>query len=169
MNVVVIDSSVLINLTHLELASKLSLYFDSVLVPRRVHEEVSKKSKFRRRLNKLYRTGFFQRCVAAEKMRVLLLRHDLDWGEAEGLVQAQENGAQFFIADERRARQIGQRRGLVLVGTVGLLARLALEGHAPDTNATVRKLQRDRKFRVAEDIVQEAIEAANKPISQITP
>jgi predicted nucleic acid-binding protein len=161
----VIDSSVLINLTHLELASKLSLYFDVIYVPRRVQEEVNKKARFRRRLNKLYVGGIFQRCACADEYRVRILTSDrLDAGEAEGLVQAQEKGARFFIADERRARATCERQGLTPVGTVRLIARLCLEGYAPETRSLVDKLRRDQGFRVAEGVVNRAIEDALTPI-----
>ncbi len=164
MRVALIDSSALINLTHLGLASKLSLYFTAIYVPRRVQEEVNTKFRFRRRLIKLYGTGLFKRCKCADETRVQLLTQELDPGEAEGLVQAQEKGARFFIVDERRAREIAERQGLVLVGTVRLLARLALEGHAQDAQFLVRRLRKDLKFRVAEDVVKQAVASAATPI-----
>jgi predicted nucleic acid-binding protein len=160
----IIDSSALTNLTHLELASKLSLYFSVIYVPRRVQTEVNKKSKFRHRLNRLYQAGLFQRCMCADETRVRLLAADVDAGEAEGLVQAQEKGARFFIVDEKRAREIGQRQGLIMVGTVRLLARLSLEGHAHDAPSLVRKLKKDLKFRVAENIVDQAVASGATPI-----
>jgi predicted nucleic acid-binding protein len=162
--VALIDSSPLINLTHLGLAPKLSLYFTAIYVPRRVQEEVNKKFKFRHRLNKLYQTGLFKRCKCADETRVQLLARDLDPGEAEGLVQAQEKGAHFFIVDERRAREIGERQGLILVGTVRLLARLSLEGNAEDVQSLVRKLKKDLRFRVAENVVEHAVASAATPI-----
>jgi len=53
MRVGVIDSSSLMNLTHLELAAKLTVYFNVAYVPRRVQIEVNKKSRFRYQLKKL--------------------------------------------------------------------------------------------------------------------
>jgi predicted nucleic acid-binding protein len=160
----VIDSSSLINLTHLNLAHKLSLYFSVIYVPRRVHMEVNRKSKFRYRLNKLYQTGFFERCRCADETRVQLLLPELDGGEAEGLVQAQEKGARFFIADEIRGREIGERMDLIPVGTVRLIARLHLEQQAEDTTSLVRKLRRQLNFRVGDDVVERAIAIAHEPI-----
>jgi len=81
-----------------------------------------------------------------------------------GLVQAQEREARFFIVDERRARDIGEKQGLVLVGTLRLLARLSLEGHSEDTRLLVRRLRKERGFRVVDDIVEKAIEDAIVPI-----
>jgi predicted nucleic acid-binding protein len=109
--IAVIDSSPLINLTHLDLAGKLSLFFDVVLVPRAVQREVRKKSRFGSRLNRLYAMGLFKRCKAADRANVALLHIEkLDEGEAEALTQAQEKQAKeeatlYFIGDEKRARQ----------------------------------------------------------------
>jgi predicted nucleic acid-binding protein len=51
--IAVVDSSPLIALAHLNLATKLSLFFDLVLVPKTVQKELNRKARFRYRLNKL--------------------------------------------------------------------------------------------------------------------
>jgi len=160
----VIDSSPLINLTHLELAGKLALFFDRVYVPASVRREVSRKFRFRYRLNKLCRGGIFARCSCADRANVDLLRYDLDEGEAECLVQAQEQGASFFIGDERRAREQGLRMGLTPVGTARLLARLHLQGEAEETWELVRILRRDVAYRISDNVIREAIAKAPEPI-----
>lgn len=163
--VAVIDSSCLISLAHLELASKLSLYFVKVYVPRRVQEEVNKKSRFRRRLNKLYNAGLFQRCSCADETRVqLLTAGKLGAGEAEGLVQAQERGVAYFIADEKLAREIAARQGLTSVGTLRLIARLSSEGHAEEVDILVRRLRKELKFRAQDALISQAIAQASNPI-----
>jgi len=164
MRIAVVDSSPLICLSHLGLAGELSNLFDVVYVPRVVHREVNKKSKFRYRLKKLYQTGRFQRCVAADETNVRLLMDQLDEGEAEALVQAEEKTAGFFIGDEKRAREIGRLKGFKAVGTVRLLARLYLEGRATEPSALVRKLRRDLNFRASEAVVNQAIAMASQPI-----
>ena len=164
MRIAVVDASPLINLTHLELARELVLFFDGVYVPRSVQEELNKKGRFRYRLNKLNRTGFFTRCMAADKYNVQLLQAELHKGEAEALIQAQEKQAPYFIADEKRARVIAERMGRKAVGTLRLLARLNLEGRAPELPGLVEILRRDLDFRVSEEVVQQAIDLAAEPI-----
>lgn len=164
MRIAVIDSSPLINLTHLNLATKLSLFFDLVLVPRAVQREVSRKARFRYRLNRLYERSVFQRCNVADNWNMRLLMDMLDEGEAEALAQGPERAAQYFIGDEERARKIGRNKGLKPIGTVRLLARLNLERLAPETKGLVRKLSRDLRFRVSEQVVEEAIALASEPI-----
>jgi predicted nucleic acid-binding protein len=97
----VVDTSPLIN-PHLNLASELALFFDRVF---------DRKGRFRYRLNKLYQTGFFTRCKAADAFNVELLQAQLDKGEAEALVQAQEKDALYFIGDERSARAVAGLMG----------------------------------------------------------
>jgi predicted nucleic acid-binding protein len=93
LRIAVVDASPLINLTHLGLARELTLFFDRVYVPRAVQEELNKKGRFRYRLNKLYSTGFYTRCTAADAFNVRLLQADLHKAEAEALIQAQEKQA----------------------------------------------------------------------------
>jgi predicted nucleic acid-binding protein len=164
LRIAVIDSSPLINLSHLDLARDLALFFDRVYEPRAVQEELNKKGRFRYRLNRLYRGGFFARCTTADIYNVQLLRAELDRGEAEALIQAQEKQARYFIGDERRARKIAARMGREAVGTLRLLARLNLEGRAPEISSLVRVLRRDLDFRVSDEIVQQAIDLAATPI-----
>jgi predicted nucleic acid-binding protein len=164
LRIAVVDASPLINLTHLGLAGELTLFFDRVYVPRAVQEELNKKGRFRYRLNKLYRTGFFTRCLTANKVDVLLLRAELHKGEAEALIQAREKQAAYFIGDEKRARTIATNMGRTAVGTLRLLARLNLEGRAPELPDLVRVLRRDLDFRIADEIVQRAIDLAAEPI-----
>ena len=164
MRIAVVDTSPIINLTHLGLALDLVLFFDRVYVPRAVQEELNKKGRFRYRLKRLYDTGFFTRCRTADTFNVQLLQAELHKGEAEALIQAQEKQASYFIGDERRARMIAVRMGGRAVGTLRLLARLNLEGRAPDLPVLVSKLRQDLDFRASDEIVRQAIDLATKPI-----
>jgi predicted nucleic acid-binding protein len=162
--IAVIDSTPLISLAHLDLATELVHFFDVIYVPSAVQSEVNRKQKFRYRLNKLYKRGIFQKCTSADKFRVELLKAELDDGEAEALIQAQERNAHYFIGDEKRARQIGEALGLKPVGTVRILARLNLESRAAETNSLVQKLKKDLRFRVSNQVVEQAIAIATEPI-----
>jgi predicted nucleic acid-binding protein len=164
MRAAVIDSSCLINLIHLDLAAKLVLFFDRIYIPRNVQTEFNRKHRSRYRLNKLLRAGVFEKCMCKDETNFRLLRFEVDAGEAEALVQAQEKGAEFVLVDERRAREIGARQGLTPCGTVRLLARLSRDGHAEDLWLLVRRLRRELRFRVGDDVVEKAIESADIPI-----
>ncbi len=164
MRAAVVDSSVLINLTHLNLVRELSLFFDRVYVPRAVQAEVNRKGRFRYRLNKLFEASVLHRCVAGNEWNVRLLQPDLDLGEAEAIIQAQELGAEFFIGDEKRARDVAKNMKQKAIGTLGILARLYRDGRLRDLDRIVEKLRRDLRYRVTDELVQEAVEKASQPI-----
>ena len=166
MRIAVIDSGPLINLVHLGVAGKLPDYFDIILVPRTVQEEVNCKQRFRYRLRKLYDTEVFQRCRSADDANVSILRADkrLDGGEAEGIVQAQERQAGYFICDEKRGREIALNYRLTLAGTLRILARLNLEGRVGNTAELAAKLRHDLRFWFTEEILRDAIARAHEPI-----
>ena len=140
------------------------MFFDRVYVPRAVQREVNIKGRFRYRLKKLYATGFFERCMTADETNVQLLRAELDEGESEALIQAQERQVYVFIGDDRRARTIAERMGRKPIGTARILARLNLEGRVPDVSALVQNLRQDLGFRISDDVVSQAIETAFEPI-----
>jgi len=164
LRIAVIDSSPLINLAHLNLALELANFFDRVYVPRAVQRELNRKGRFRYKLNKLYATGIFERCEAADATNVQLLRAELDEGESEALTQAQERQAHAFIGDDRQARRIAERMGRKSVGTVRLLARLSLEGRAASVDELVAILRKDLEFRITGELLQQAIDTAAEPI-----
>jgi predicted nucleic acid-binding protein len=164
LRIAVIDSSALINLAHLELADELSLYFNIVYVSSSVQKEVNRKGRFRYRLAKLYRTGKFERCSAVDRANMDILREELDEGEAESLAQATERGATYFIADETPARNVAAKRGLNLVGTARLVARLCLDDRVTNPERLLRKLRRDRGFRILDSVIEAAIAKAPVPI-----
>ena len=163
MRTAVIDSSSLINLVHLQLANELSLFFDLIYVPRTVQVEVNRKQRFRYRLQRLYKTGIFERCTTSDKWRVELIKAELHEGEAEALILAKERNAAFFIGDERRGREIAEALELKPIGTIRILARLNLESRAEETTKLVRKLRADLRFRVTDEVVARAIVMAPEP------
>jgi predicted nucleic acid-binding protein len=164
MRIAIIDSSCLICLVHLNLASKLALYFDVIYVPRNVQIEFNRKHRSRYRLNKLFEAGILRKCMCKDETNFRLLTAELDAGEAEGL---RRNGEPSFSSSMSGGhREIGMRQGLILYGTVRLLARFYLEGYADETWELVRRLRKERFFRVKDEVVRKAIASAEIPIGR---
>jgi len=164
----VIDSTTLICLVHLDLAIKLSQFFQVVLVPDLVQEEVCRKHRFRYRLKSLYDSGVFRKCKTANEWNRRLLQHDeaIDPGEADAITQAQEQDIPVFLGDEKAARKIAEKMGKKSVGTAAILAKLHIQGILTGhPKELIRKLQCSKlKYRISNDVVEEALKRASEPI-----
>jgi predicted nucleic acid-binding protein len=126
--------------------------------------EVNKKQRFRHQLNKLYGTRLFQRCYAANRTNVLLLMPQLEEGEAESITQAQEKGADRVILDEKKARAVASNMRIQPVGVARLLFRLERDGHIADAEMLIKKLKKELRFRISENVMKEARFKAEEPI-----
>jgi len=88
----------------------------------------------------------------------------LNEGEAEGIIQAQEKGIDQVIFDEREARKIASRMGIATVGIARLLFRLERDGHIEDARKLIKKLERELKFRISKEVIEEARLKSDQPI-----
>ena len=65
--------------------------------------------------------AWIERREVSNRAAVEVLLAELDPGEAEAIVLAQEIGARWLIVDNREPRVLARRLGLSVVGTAGLL------------------------------------------------
>jgi len=76
---------------------------------------------------------------------------DLDAGEREAVCLAEELRAVAVLIDEKKGRQVARRRGLAVVGTLGVLERAAVLGWL-DIETAMAKL-RETNFFVSDDLL----------------
>jgi predicted nucleic acid-binding protein len=160
----VIDSSALIHLDYLGLATKLSNFFDRIYVSSIVEGEVNRKHRFRYRMKKLYSSGKFEKCKSSNIQNRQLLEITIHSGEADAITQAQERSVHFFIGDDLTARTVAERMSIQPIGVARLLFRLSIDGDAADPHLLIQKLQRDLNFRISNLVIQEAAARALEPI-----
>ena len=76
----------------------------------------------------------------SNRAAVEVLLAELDPGEAEAIVLAQEIGARWLIVDNREPRVLARRLGLSVVGTAGLLVEAKKRGMIPECRSAIQEL-----------------------------
>lgn len=144
----VVDSTCLIgleNIGHLDLLPRL---FEPVHAPPEVEREF----------------GSFPEWLKIERPSnpdlVKALKVTVDDGEAEAIALAVERQWRIVL-DDLKARDLAQRMGLRIIGTVGLLVRAKSAGLVPWINPLLIKLS-ERGFRLSEDLKREALRLAGE-------
>ena len=154
--VVVFDSSPWIFLTKLGLLEKTLVFFDKVLIPVSVHDEVIKRrDEVAGMLEQLKASNRIEVVGARSSRLAQALGRRLGKGEAEAITVALEREIDIVLLDDHLARLEASRLGLKVKGTLGIIRRLMELGkYTCDLEALYRQLIAVG-FRVKEDLFWE--------------
>jgi predicted nucleic acid-binding protein len=86
---------------------------------------------------------------------------DLDDGEAETLVLAQEQNADLVIIDEKCGRRYAGQLGLPVTGTIGILLKAKKQGLIVGIAPLLQELGNKQSW-IGADIVKKALELAGE-------
>lgn len=155
---VVSNTSVLIGLSTIGQLCLLRARFpEGVLIPDAVWSEVVIEGEGRAGAHDVSTAPWISvQSVRVEGM-VTLLRSELDAGEAEAIVLAQEVEADVVLLDERDARRAAIRLGLKVLGTVGLLIEAKRAGRLSSVREQLDALQNQAKFRLSRRLYERAL------------
>jgi len=146
--VVVVDSTCLIGLERVDRLDLLPNLYDTIIIPPAVAREFGVSLEWLR--------------VEPPDDQALVdsLLIAVDEGEAEVIAVARERGY-MAILDDRRARVVAKRLGIVVVGTVGVLLRAKRAGLLPSLRPVLNELE-DGDFRMSAALRTEALRLAGE-------
>ena len=156
-SVVVADAGPLIALGRLDLIGILPRLFGEVQVPTAVREECMARPHLpdASRIAAAFASGQLIECRAPAYSAP-----GLDAGEAQAISRALEIGAALLV-DERLARAHAERRGLLVVGTVGVLVRARQTALVPSLAPLLDALRAGGHY-LSDGVVQLALRAARE-------
>ncbi|MCE4608956.1 MAG: DUF3368 domain-containing protein [Desulfurococcales archaeon] len=156
----VLDSSAIIALVEINMASIMEALGMEIIVPQAVYEEVVVKGRNRpgsEELRDLIHRGKVRVLKPRNTALVEALNDPLGMGESEAIALAVELDC-TIILDDRIARLKAKSMGLIVKGTIGLL-RLAYDKGIIDKNKLVQKLRelKEHGFRVTDNVINEIL------------
>ena len=81
---------------------------------------------------------------------------ELDAGESSAIALALEAPGSTVILDDYKARQVAERLGVQLTGTVGILTKARLAGVIPALRPIMEQIRRTN-FRISEALEKQAL------------
>ena len=151
---VISDTSTVTALLQIGQADLLPTIFDRVIVPPAVRDELL---RFHHSLPEFIGIGTIQDQQAAD-----MLERDLDRGEAEAIVLAEESRADYLLMDEKRGRSMAEARGLRVIGLLGLLLMAKKAGKVPSVRRIIAELELQAGFFVSDAVKQIVLGAAGE-------
>jgi hypothetical protein len=134
--------------------------YHEVLAPNAVFSEVMAGGRGRVGTIELRQASWLHRVDLADPTRVDFLA-DLDRGEAEAIVLAQEVQADLLIVDERLARRYAQHLGIPITGTLGVLLRAKQTGLITEISPLIARLE-EGGIRLGAALIRRALELAGE-------
>ncbi|MCU4972610.1 DUF3368 domain-containing protein [Halobacteria archaeon AArc-m2/3/4] len=155
--VVVSNTSPLLNLALADRLDVLPEQFESIVVPDAVQTELLAGEDGVGRLETLLESDFVSVQPAENRELVRELRSELDAGEAAAIALALERDADLVLINERDGRTVARRHDLTITGVVGILLRAARD-ETVDIETAMSEL-RDAGFWIGDDLYRRAIES----------
>ncbi len=151
---VVSDTSPLTALLQIGKANLLISLFDRVLIPPGVRIELL---RFHPSL-----PDFLETRELADHRAADALGQELDLGEAEAIILAEESHADYLLMDEKRGRSIAESRGLTVIGLLGVLLMAKNAGLIPCVAPCIDDLESRAGFFVSNTVRHIILTAAGE-------
>jgi len=155
---VVSDTSPLLNLALIDQLYLLESQFSSIAVPEPVWEELGAGEGVLDALQELRQNEFLSVVGVDQSNLFTEIRHELDRGETAAICYAIEHGADLILLDEKDGRQVARRHDLTMTGVIGILLRGAKDGQI-ELEDELDSL-REAGFWISDDLYAEVLSRA---------
>jgi predicted nucleic acid-binding protein len=159
--IVVCNATPLIALAKINRLTLLPELFGAILIPQAVYSEVVILPPDRPGAAEIQQAEWIHARAVTDRIKVDYLRADLDPGEAEALVLAEEIAADWILLDEPKARLAAELLGLKFIGTIGLLLLAKRIGKIKAVRPLLDELKAN-KFHLSEKVYRATLKQAGE-------
>ncbi|MBC8871479.1 MAG: DUF3368 domain-containing protein [Planctomycetes bacterium] len=162
--IVVSDTSPIRALAFLEQLSVLAELFGTVVIPPAVANELRNPARLAQGESPadLSLFPFIEIRAPIGQARVAELAEELDRGESEAIILAEELGCPAILVDETAGREAAVRKGLVPLGTAGILLRAKRAGLLAEVRPLLDHLIEDLGFFIADSLRRNVLDQAGE-------
>lgn len=136
--------------------------YDRLIVPEAVMAELLVLEQRGIDLTEIRTADWIEVKTITDAAAVNTLLADLDKGEAEAIVLAEELHAQWLLMDETKGRSIARAHGLRIIGLLGILLAAKQRGIVVSVRELIDTLISQAKFRVSEELYIKVISSAGE-------
>ncbi len=159
--IIVSNSTPLISLATIDRLYLLEKMFGKVYIPQGVYKEVVVEGAGKAGAKEVSQANWIEIIEVHDRLSIKLLSDELDKGESETIVLANELGADWVLMDERLARRKLEALGVNTIGTLGILLKAKdatlIDIVRPDIDRLVT-----RGFRVSRRVYQRVLQIASE-------
>ncbi len=160
-NTVVSNSGPLIALATVGKLDLLKDLFGQIYTPAAVYDEVVVHGEGKPGARETSEAEWIKTLKVEEHLAVSLLREEMDAGESEAIVLAQELNADYVLIDEAVARRKTRLIGLRMAGTLGILLMAKEAGLIVAVKPILDELKQT-DFRMSSRVYQEVLVKAGE-------
>lgn len=139
---VVSDTSPIICLIRLKRINLLNQLFGQVIIPKAVYDEVIILETFGEDLTGFINAKWLQLQDPQNSKMLNELGKLLDSGEISAIALAKELKVKYLLIDEKRGRKIASEKGLIVIGTIGILLMAKKKGLIRKIKPYLEKLKK---------------------------
>jgi predicted nucleic acid-binding protein len=156
---IVSDTSCITNLIQINQFYLLSAIYNQIIITPVVKKELQQfhllSDEDIEKLNLVIRTP-----ANTDAVNQLMLQ--LDAGESESIIMAEELNADFLLVDERKATRIANERGLTTIGILGVILLAKQQNHIPSVKLLLDDLQSKTTFHFSDFLYNKIIQLAGE-------
>jgi len=160
-NIVVANTSPIIYLSAINKTDLVKKLFGEIFIPDAVKQEILSGGKDTFSFREIENKQWIKTKKIENELAKKYLLTDIDDGEAEVIVLAEELKAKIIIMDDRLGRKVARLRGFHVVGTLRLLITAKEKGIITEVKPLVERLK-EVGFWISEDVYKDILAQSNE-------